>query len=282
MKIAVALAQGKLGSARIEKLIPEIGIENVIGTARSAGIHKSGITIKQGNYDNPEDFKTAFKDIDIVLMVSGMDAPEKRIQQHRNVIEGAELNNIKKIVYTSIASKLSESAFNKVVQSNRQTEEDIKNSKLDWAIGRNGLYIEPDLDYIDTYIREGEIKNSAGNGKCGYTSHSELAAAYCKLILSDDLNKGIYNLSGEAITQNELAQAINSVYGTNLIYNAVSIEAYLEERKAALGDFLGTIISGIYHGISIGDFDSPSDFEKLVGRPHKSVIDMVKEFKNSD
>ena len=48
-------------------------------------------------------------------------------------------------------------AFSPIVQSNRQTEADVKASGLAWVIGRNGIYIEPDVDYIDKYKASGEI-----------------------------------------------------------------------------------------------------------------------------
>jgi NAD(P)H dehydrogenase (quinone) len=54
----------------------------------------------------------------------------------------------------------------------------VRESGLAWAISRNGIYIEPDIDYIDTYISTGEIANCAGNGKCGYTTRDELAYAH--------------------------------------------------------------------------------------------------------
>ena len=48
--------------------------------------------------------------------------------------------------------------------------------------------------------------------------------------------------------------------------------------REELGDFLGTIIAGIYEGINNGDFNCSSDFEKAVGRPHKSAMEIIREF----
>lgn len=64
-----------------------------------------------------------------------MDAPDKRIQQHRNVIFAAKNAGVKKIVYTSVIGEASGSSFSPIVASNRQTEEDIKNSGMEWGIG---------------------------------------------------------------------------------------------------------------------------------------------------
>ena len=169
MQIAVTTASGNLGSAIINILIKYIGRENVRGIARSPqkAAHL-GIEIRKGDYNTWEEFEKALKGVDAVLLVSGMDDPKKRIQQHRNVIEAAKHNGVKKIVYTSIVGGDIETEFSPIIRSNRQTEEDVKNAGLDWVIGRNGLYIEPDLEYLDNYILEGGIINCASDGKTDY------------------------------------------------------------------------------------------------------------------
>lgn len=280
MKIAVTSASGKLGASIIKYLVKEIGKENVIGIARTPerAIHL-GVEIRKGDYNNREDFDLALKGIDKVLLVSGMDEPQKRIIQHRNVIESAKANGVKKIVYTSIVGAEEGNAFSPIVQTNRQTEKDVKDSGLEYVIGRNGIYIEPDLEYLETYLKEGEIRNCAGEGLCTYTSREELGYAYTKMLLDENLNGREYNLVGEGITQSQLASHINKAYNTTLSYNAVSFEDYAKERKAALGDFIGTVIAGIYEGIQNGANDVPSDFTKVTGRPHKSLSEMINVFK---
>jgi len=281
MKIAVTSASGQLGSAIATQLIAENGKENVIAIARSPERAKHlGVEVRKGDYNNREEFIAALKGVDKLLLISGMDEPQKRIQQHRNVIEAAKFNGVQKIVYTSIAGDETRTAFSPIVNSNRQTEEDVQNSGLEWVIGRNGIYIEPDLEYLDHYIAAGEIRNSAGDGKCTYTSRSELAYAYTQMLLGDHHNGQVYNLVGEPISQARLAELINRVYQTNLTYHPVTVEAYEKERKAELGGFLGTVIAGIYEGISLGANDLPSDFERASGRSHKSPLEMIEAFHN--
>lgn len=279
-RIAVTSSSGQLGAAIVKQLIAEIGKDNVIGIARTPekAAHL-GIEIRRGDYNNRQQFDEALKGIDAVLLVSGMDAPQKRIQQHRNVIAAAKANGVQRIVYTSIIGDAERTAFSPIVQSNRQTEKDVETSGLEWAIGRNGIYIEPDLEYIDTYVKENGIRNSAGDGKCGYTSRGELAYAYAQILLKEKLNGQVYNLVGEAITQARLAELINQVYDTNLTYTPVSVAAYAKERKAALGEFMGTVIAGIYEGIREGANNVTSHFESAAGRPHKTPLETIKVIK---
>lgn len=282
MKIAVTSASGKLGASIVKHLISEIGKDQVIGIARTPErAEHLGVKIRKGDYNNPDDLNKALIGVDAVLLVSGMDEPQKRIIQHRNVIEAAKKNGVKKIVYTSIVGAEENNAFSPIVQTNRQTEQDIKESGLEWVIGRNGIYIEPDLEYIDTYVKDGEIRNCAADGKCTYTSREELGYAYTKMLLEGKNNRKTYNLVGDGITQTELAEYMNQVFGTNLKFNNLSVDAYKKERIDELGDFIGTVIAGIYEGIQKGANDVDSDFEKAAGRPHKSALTMIMEFRDS-
>lgn len=271
MKVAVTAASGNLGSAIIKQLVSEIGKENVIGIARTPekAMHL-GVQIKKGDYNNKSDFDEALKGLDIVLIVSGMDHPEKRIDQHRNIIDAAKDAGVRKLVYTSIIGKYGSSTFDAIVNSNRQTEKDIMDSGLKWAIGRNGLYIEPDLEYIEQYKKIGKIANCAGDGLCSYTTRNELAFAYTNLILNEDLNYRIYNLAGEAITQQQLTDYLNLTFNTKLSYEEMDPDEYLAYQKELNGEFLGTVIAGIYSKIRDGEFDIKSDFEDAAGRKHVS------------
>lgn len=281
MKIAVTAASGNLGSAIIEQLKKNTRQENIVGIARTVSKAKHlGVEIRKGDYDQKADFDKALKGIDTLLLVSGMAHPDIRIQQHRNIIQAAKDNRVKKIVYTSIIGLEEDTAFSPIVKSNRQTEEDIKNSGLNWAIGRNGLYIEPDLEYIENYQKEGGIINCAADGKCGYTSRKELARAYAILLTEDKFNGRIYNLMGKAISQLELANAINKAFNTRLKFKNISVEEYEAKRKQALGEFLGTIIAGIYKGIKEGAYNQSSHFAEILKREHLSPEEMIEEFKN--
>lgn len=281
MKIAVTSASGQLGSSIVKELINERGDDQVIGVARTPEkASHLGIEIRKGDYNSRPELDLALKGIDVVLLVSGMDEPQKRIQQHRNLIEAAKINGVKKIVYTSIIGEEEKTAFSPVVRSNRQTEKDVRNSGLDWVIGRNGIYIEPDLEYLDSYLKSGEIKNCAGDGKCAYTSRTELGYAYAKMLIEAKHNGQVYNLIGEAITQEKLAEYINQVYHTELVYHPLSVEDYTSDRIEELGEFMGSIIAGIYEGIHNGAYNLKSDFNKAAGRAHKPTVELMREFKN--
>ncbi|GAL24736.1 conserved hypothetical protein-putative oxidoreductase [Vibrio variabilis] len=274
MKIAVTAASGQLGAAIVKATAEVVSSENVVALARTPSkAEHLGVEVRSGDYNDRDQLTASLQGIDTLLIVSGMDAPEKRIEQHRNVIEAAKSAGVKKLVYTSVQGAEEGTAFSPVIQSNRQTEQDVKESGLEWAIGRNGIYIEPDIEYIESYKKLGKIINCAGDGRCGYTTRSELAYAYARMLTEDKHNGETYNLHGEALTQYQLADYLNSAFKTTLSYQPMSVEDYRLDRIAELGDFIGTVIAGIYQGIQEGKADNPSHYAKAASRAHQSWDD---------
>ncbi|MEM6633570.1 MAG: NAD(P)H-binding protein [Bacteroidota bacterium] len=282
MKIAVTAANGQLGSAIVHQLIQDVGPKSIVAIARTpAKAEHLGVEVRKGDYTQQQAFEQALTGIDAVCIISANGDPALRVPMHRNIIKAAKVCRVNKIVYTSVLGEEEGSSFSPIIQSNRQTERDIQASGLDWVIGRNGIYIEPDLEYIDTYVKEGGIKNSAADGKCAYTSRAELAVAYSHVLREDKHSRQLYNLVGEAVSQAELAELINQVYGTQLTYTSMTIEEYEAERKAALGEFLGTVIAGIYSSMRKGAYEVESHFESASGRPHKNPHQMIADFKSA-
>lgn len=273
-KIAVTTASGALGSRIIKATVDVVGSDNVIGLARTPSKAQSlGVEIRPGDYDLPEELTKSLGGIDTVLLVSGMAKPEDRIQQHRNVIDAAKNAGVRKIVFTSIQGPSDEgvdgSNLSPIAQCCRQTENDIRDSGLLWSIGRNGPYIEPDVEYIETYKARGEIANCAGDGKCGYTTRDELAFAYAQMLTDAKHDGQTYTLHGESITQQRLAEYLNGAFGTELVYRPMSVAEYLDDRTAELGEIMGPIIAGIYENIRNGGADNESHFKKAAGREHQ-------------
>lgn len=269
MKYAITAANGQLGRAIIEQLKRHRDAADLIGLARTpAKAADLGITIRPGDYNDATVLRQSLEGVDAMILISGMDAPDTRIGQHRNVIEAARQAGVGKLVYVSIVGQSAGSGFAPVIDSNRQTESDVQASGLDWVIGRNGLYIEADIEYLETYKQLGAIINCAATGLCSYTTRTELAYAYTQLLLGEQHNSGIYELAGAAISQQQLADFMNQAFGTALSYRSISVDAYRAERVQALGDYIGTIIAGIYEAIRLGHLLVESDYARAAGREH--------------
>ncbi|WP_422037991.1 NAD(P)H-binding protein [Roseibium sp.] len=275
MKLAVTAASGQLGRAVIDHLKTLHPVQDIVGVARTPEKAADlGVEIRAGSYGDRDAFESALRGIDAVLLISGNDAPENRIAQHRAVIDGARAAGVRRFVYTSVQGPEQGGGFAQIVDSNRRTEADVRQSGLDWAIGRNGIYIEPDLEYIDSYKRLDGIRNCAGDGRCAYTTRTELAFAYACLLRDNSHDGKTYNLSGRPITQSELVGLMNAALGTEMTYEFVDPERFREDRIAEIGDFYGTVVAGIYEAIAAGAFDNESDFHAATGREHVSWPDV--------
>ena len=270
MRVAITAASGHLGAAVVAATVAEIGPENVVALARTPSkAQHLGVEVRPGSYDNPAELQQALVGIDHLLLVSGMAPPDQRVEQHRNVIEAARASGVRKLVFTGVQGPESATAFSPIVQSSLQTEELVKETGLDWAIGRNGIYIEPDVEYAETYAQRGEIANCGGEGRCAYTTRPELGFAYSRLLTRSEHDGETLNLSGEAITQADLARYLTGALGTVIGYRSMSVQDYRVDRTAELGEFMGPIIAGIYQGIGDGAYDTVSDYEAVTGRPHQ-------------
>ena len=270
MTIAITAVSGQLGSEIVRALERLNGNEVIVGLARTpANATGLDVEVRPGDYADREQLATSLQGVDTLLLVSGNEQPEKRIQQHRNVLDAAKAAGVGKVVYTSVQGAEGGTAFSPVVQSNRQTEADVRSSGLDWVIGRNGIYIEPDIESIGSYVAAGEVANCAGGGKCGYTTRSELAHAYSRMLTEPAHNGRTYRLHGEPITQTQLVDFINRAFGTQLVYRPMTVADYREDRIKELGEFMGSVIAGIYEGIRNGEHDTTGDYAKAAGRPHQ-------------
>ena len=281
MKYAVTAASGRLGRAILSELIEKVGKENVIGIARKpASLRELGIEVRQGDYNSVAEMKEALKGVYSFVLISSDDEPKKRIQQHKNVLLAAYRAGVKKVSYTSIVGEDPKSEFRHIIKSNRTTEVDVKESGLRWMIGRNGLYIDPDVDSIEYYHESGFISNSAPNGKCAYTSRLELAVAYAEMATNEDMNFQTYDLTGPSISQVQLAKIINHILETEIEYKSIPASDFKMICISNHGETLGEIIAAIYEEIEEGTFDVPSQFEAVVGRAHKTppymIIDLLK------
>ncbi|QIZ78936.1 SDR family oxidoreductase [Ferrimonas lipolytica] len=280
MKIGITAASGQLGASIVRATLALLPKEDVVALARNQQkAQQLGVEVRPGDYGNPEQLEQSLQGIDVLLLVSGMDKPENRIGQHRNVMAAAKKAGVRKIVYTSVQGAEEGTAFSPVIQSNRQTELDLQRSGLEWVIGRNGIYIEPDIEYIEQYQQAGCIFNSAGDGKCGYTTRAELAYAYARMLIEDKHHGQIYNLNGEPITQTQLTHYMNLTFATELVYKPMAVEEYRLHCMQELGDFIGNVVGGIYQGIRAGKSNNPSDFEQAAGRPHQSWSAYFSELK---
>jgi NAD(P)H dehydrogenase (quinone) len=287
MKIAVTAATGRLGQAVLHKLAEEVGTDQLLAIARDPAKFKlANIQCLKGDYNSVAEMTAALAGVDTVVMISAPVTPgTDRIEMHRKVIEAAKKAGVRKIIFTSVIGGDNEqnTLFAATQAVNRQAEADLQASGLDWIVARNGLYLELDLGHIILADKnDGVYRNNAGDGRAGYISIDEIAAATARLALGDDCLGQVLNIIGETLSQAELVQMASEVFDLNVRYEPMSVDENIarfmaDERIAARGEEVARMLTGCFQCIAQGDFDVASDFERAVGRPPKSVRQQMQE-----
>ena len=287
MRIAVTAASGRLGGVTLDELQNRVGRDGVIGVARDPKkIATPDIEKRAGDYASVADMAAALAGIDTVVMISAPVAGDSdRFALHQNVIAAAIKAGVRKVIYTSVIGdeRVEATSFAPFMAINRDTETALQDSGLEWVIARNGLYLDLDVLHIRHADSHGGVyRNNGGAGHCGYISIAELGFALAELATSDECNASIVNLMGDTYTQAELVEFANQAFNLNVRYEPITLEQNIarfmsDERIAARGKDVVSMLSGCFECIAAGGFDVKSDFERATGRVMKSIPEQLAE-----
>ena len=284
MTIAVTASSGRLGHAVLHALTAGPAAGKVVAVARNPErVQVSGIEKRTGDYRVPDSLRTALWGIDTVVMISAPVAEgSERISLHRNVIGAARDAGVRRVIFTSIIGNGAEmnTLFGPTQQVNRQTEDDLRASGLEWIIGRNALYLELDLVQMLKGRDKGVYRNPAGAGRCPYLTVAEIAAAYANLAVDRSHAGQTYNITGEALTQAELLGHTCAVFGCDVRYEVLDDEACMANLRALMperGEGVARMLTGCFQSIRAGAFDVPSHYLAAAGRPARGIRDMMQD-----
>jgi NAD(P)H dehydrogenase (quinone) len=150
---AVTGATGQYGRLAIASLLRRVDAGEIVALARDpakaqdlAGL---GITVRPFDYDQPDRLAASLEGVRRLLFVSS-DVPDRRVPQHRAVVDAAVRAGIEQIAYTSIIH--ADTNPISLAESHRETERMIAASGLAHTILRNSWYIENYLIGAETAI----------------------------------------------------------------------------------------------------------------------------------
>lgn len=290
MKIAVTAATGRLGTELLSQLSEEIGADRVVAIARRPeAVAAPGVETRFGDYADAASMRAACAGVDTAILISmPVGGGADRAALHKTAIEAARAAGVRKAVFTGVVGTEAqrETGFWRAQGPNRAAEEVLQGSGMDWAVARNGLYLDLDVDVILRSVPKGVYSNSGGDGIAPYISISELGLATVKIALDDGKSGRVYNLAGWRTTQADLVSLLNEVFGEGLEYKALTeaeMCVRLDEMGLARigGKEVVQLWLGILECVRIGAYDAPCDFEAAAGRPCTSLRDMMIAIKNA-
>jgi NAD(P)H dehydrogenase (quinone) len=272
MSLVITGATGQLGRLVVDSLLARgTAPSDIVATGRSldklAALEALGVRTAVLDYSKPETVASAVATGDTLLLVSSSEVGQ-RAAQHATVIAAAKDAGVARIVYTS-APKATTSAL-VLAPEHKATEETLVASGVPFTILRNGWYTENYAGEIDKARESGSIVASVGDGRVASASRKDYADAAAVVLVGDDHDGQIYELSGDvAWNFDELAAAIAGIAGRDVEYSRLTPE----EHAALLASFgldEGTVGFVVALDGNIRDgllAETSGDLARLIGRP---------------
>ena len=269
---------GKLGSY-VANLVDKKGIASV-HLARSperATVYASA-EIRKMVYANTLEVVEALKGIDILLMVSARENPE-RVKEHKDFLDAAKLAGVEHIVYTSFYGA-DEKAIFTLSRDHAQTEAYIKELGFTYTFLRDNFY----LDFlIDIALENGEIRGPAGSGFVSAVARKDTSRVAAEILLNPkEWENQSLNLTGpEDLSMEEIVALLSKETGDAIEYVDESVEEAYESRKkwpAQTWEYDAWVST--YTAIKAGEQAGVStDIEKVLGHPASNLLDTLRDRK---
>lgn len=274
--IGITGVTGKLGSY-VANLVDKRGIAS-IHLARSperATVYTTA-EIRKMVYANTPEVVEALKGIDVLLVVSARENPE-RVEEHKSFLDAAKHAGVQHIVYTSFYGADEKATFT-LSRDHAQTEAYIKELGFTYTFLRDNFY----LDFlIDIALENGEIRGPAGRGKVSAVARKDTSSVAAEIVLhAKKWENQTLNLTGqEELSMEEIVALLSKETGNAITYVDESVEeAYESRKKWPAQDWEYDAWVSTYTAIKDGEQAGVStDVEKVLGRPATSLLDILRE-----
>lgn len=278
MKIMVTGAAGGYGHYAVDfvkQFAPEAEVYGLVRNADdAAGLEAKGVHARIGDYADKASLVKAFEGINRILFVS---VPIHDLQI--NVVEAAKEAGIQFIAYTSIADP-QYSKFTLEINHSK-TEELIRESDIAHTFLRNNWYTELIADFVKATVETGRFPYFAKDGKISFALKREYAEAGARVITGEGFPE-VLTFAGNPVTFAEIAKAAEEASGKALNVYEVSPEAFAGEFKPGEISDLGMMLGTNYQNYTLAGNNgeenlTPTDLEKVLGRPVTSLAEALKE-----
>ncbi|WP_084040260.1 SDR family oxidoreductase [Demequina sp. NBRC 110053] len=279
MSIAITAASGNLGPLVIDELLargvrPNQIVAVVRDPTKIESLAARGVSIRQGNYDNPPSLAAAFEGVAKVLIISGSEIG-RRVQQHSNAIDAAREAGVGLIAYTSVL-RASEAQINPVLPEHVGTEQYLTASGVPHVLLRNGFYTENYVAQARQALASGELLTSAGDGRTASATRRDFAAAAATVLTTPSHEGETYELAGDiGWTMRDFAEALERIGERQVVVRRLDAAQHLETLLGAgVPQPAAEFAVEVDQAVAAGELDVyGSDLAELAGRPTTSLED---------
>ncbi|MFB7719548.1 NAD(P)H-binding protein [Nocardia sp. NPDC056100] len=280
MVIGVTGASGRLGRAVVDELlIRGVPAERIVAIVRNpqetTDLSDSGVRVEYGDYDWRDTLTGALPGVNRLLLISSS-SRQRRVRQHRSVIDAAVRTGVESIAYTSMVRAQGNPTM--LAEAHRGTEAMLRASPIPWTMLRHDWYWENYTAGLDAVIARGELLGAAGAGRVSGAAIADYAAAAATVLTTDGHAGVVYELGGDyALSGVQIAGCIAAVAHRPVAYRMLEPDAYAEALvETGLPRSVAAEAADNEIGIAAGWFDMRSgDLHRLIGRdttPLSSVV----------
>lgn len=224
--ILITGATGTVGSQVVNKLsnlnvIVRAGVHSII---KGENLKYPNVELCEIEYHKPESLKAAFTGVDRVFMITPM--TEDQVEIGKLLIDAAKKSGIKHVVKLSAAGAELENGI-QLGRWHREVEKYLEESGLNYTILRPASFMQNFINYYGHSIRnDNKIYLPLGHGKVSFIDARDIAnVAGCVLTSDQYYNQALYITGPEALTGEEIAQAISKATGRPIEFIDVPEEA---------------------------------------------------------
>lgn len=287
MSILVTGATGQLGKLVLNHLLNKVPASEVMVSVRNPEkadfLAKQGVTVRQGNFNDPSSLVQAFSGASKILIISTSEPdPLVRTRQHLNAIETAKQIGVKHIVYTGTAfpEKIIPTPLPLRAYGHLATEHTIRTLDIPYTFLRNGFYREGFVNssLLSTAVEKGEFISATGNGPLNFAECSDYAKAAAVVLTEPGHENKAYELTSNKLwNYSDVADIVSEISGRDVSHRSVSATELKELYvKSGMPEFIAGNIAQIHKDIDSGIFGMASDdLSDLIGSSLTSLRESV-------
>lgn len=281
--IIVTGANGQLGRGIVENLLGRIEPARIGASvrdpAKAADLAARGVSVRAGDFAEPEQLPSAFAGAKALLMVSSNAARYggDMFAQHANALAAAKAAGVERVLYTSHMGANEASAF-PPCRAHAKLESMLATCGIPFTALRHGFYSETPLDLAKRAIESGSIIAPA-DGKVSWTAREDLAEADAIVLSRGDAASGPTAAwtAGEALDLADVAGILSDLTGRKIERVVVSDEDFRAGlAKNGVPAHLHDLVIGLWRAARNGEFARVDPtLAEILGRSPKTIRDQL-------
>jgi len=279
--IVVTGAAGQLGRAVVEGLLTRLTADRIVASvrdpAKATGLADRGVSVRAGDFAEPDGLAAAFAGAVQVLVVSVDKLGETARRLHHAAIEAARAAGARRVLYTSHMGARDDSPF-APASDHATTEAFLAEGGEPFTSLRHGFYAESALQLIGHGLEAGEI-HAPEDGPVNWTARADLAEADAILLAEEGRLDGITPplTAPEAFTLADLAAIASELTGREIKRVTMSDSAWRDAKVAqGLPTPMADMLLGMYQAARRGEFAAVDPtLEAVLGRRPQTMRNVL-------